>query len=123
MVKLPNLHGIGGQIAIQFALVAARGFLNKAIEGQTPDSLYSAIVEDKKLLGNIDLVTLESADKLKQNYGFILSKVKNHINTPIILEWLQQDHDDLFSILINTDGGIEWLDRQVNDIKENILYS
>ena len=123
MVNLPNLRGLGGQIGIQFAIIAARGFLNKAIENETPDKLYLSIMENKHILGNINPNTLQSADTLKQKWGFLLAKVKDSINTQLILQWLEQDRSDLYSIIVNTDGGLEWLDGEVHDIKENILYS
>ena len=123
MVNLPNLRGLGGQIGIQFAIIAARGFLNKAIENETPDKLYLSIMENKHILGNINPNTLQSADTLKQKWGFLLAKVKDSINTQLILRRLAKTNRDLYSIIVNTDGGLEWLDGEVHDIKENILYS
>ena len=43
------------------------------------------------------------------------------LTVDIVLKWFREDFPDLYSVIINTDGGILWLDRQLNKIKKQIM--
>lgn len=53
----------------------------------------------------------EYVDSIESKYGSF---------TDLTLRFLKEDHIDLYSVIINTEGGREWLDRQVTEILKGV---
>lgn len=53
----------------------------------------------------------EYVDSIESKYGSF---------TDLTLRFLKEDHIDLYSVIINTPGGREWLDRQVTEILKGV---
>jgi len=53
----------------------------------------------------------EYVDSIESKYGSF---------TDLTLRFLKEDHIDLYSVIINTPGGREWLDKQVKEILKGI---
>lgn len=40
--------------------------------------------------------------------------------TGLVLEWVREDNYSLYSLIANTPGGLDWLDRQVQDMTRKL---
>lgn len=85
-----------------------------AIEGDV--SLWEAGKEEisKKASGFHPMIismASEYVDRIESRYGGF---------TELTLKFLKEDHMELYSVIINTPGGREWLDRQVKEILKGI---
>lgn len=91
-----------------------------------PDNLVVAIT------GNVSIWKTgeeEIKNQAESIPGFILNMASEYVETVeskyggftnLTLMFLKEDHLDLYSILVNTPGGIRWLDCQVNEILRGI---
>ncbi len=103
-----------------------RTVLNNSIKTVRPGQLLTAIHD------NVSLWTVAGTDinqvagkipkslivagrpmyqKAVQEYGSA---------TELVLAWLKEDNPMLFSMIINTEGGVEWFDRQVREMTTNL---
>ena len=103
-----------------------RTVLNNSIKTVRPGQLLTAIHD------NVSLWTVAGTDinqvagripkslivagrpmyqKAVQEYGSA---------TELVLAWLKEDNPMLFSMVINTEGGVEWFDRQVREMTTNL---
>lgn len=116
-----KIKTFGVNLAAAIAVEIIRGFLRKHIETITPLQLYRAIRD------NIDVWDVTPEDikiagiNLKKKFGKMLEKYTDMLTVDLVLRWFSEDFPDLYSVIINTDGGILWLDRQLNKIKKQIL--
>lgn len=105
-----------------------RGYLNDQLKQITPSDLYEAIVYDKELWSILPEDIKSTARKFRSAYRGLFDKFENQINTELVLKWIKEDQPELFSTLINIPpeygdrAGIRWLDKQVNKIKQEIIY-
>ena len=103
-----------------------RAVLNKSIEGVRPGQLLTAIQKDEsiwalagtdinQMAGKIPKPLIEAGRpmyrKAVMEYGTA---------TELILVWLNEDNPVLFSMIINTNGGIAWFERQVKEMTTNL---
>lgn len=122
MIKVPKIVGdFFEQVAVEAGLEIVRGFLNDKIKGITPGDMYNAIQTNQDLWDVTPDDMRGGGSHLKQRFGKYLEKYQSEINTEIILEWLQKDHPDLYSTVLNTKGGIIYLSNQVEKMKYKIL--
>lgn len=91
------------------------GMIGNMLNGVTPDTLYAAIKTGGAVLSNIN-------DDSWNNYNNILGSfnIANILNTEFILAILSKNRSDLVCIIINTPGGIDWLNKQLVDIKSRL---
>lgn len=113
---------------LQGALYAVRGWLNKSIGQFTPSELYEAILEDRDLWVATPTEMRVQGQQFKKAYRKLFDKYMDEITTEKILEWIQEDHPELYSTLIQPGGistqyppGIIWIDKQVQKIKQKIM--
>jgi hypothetical protein len=116
------------KFAVNFAAGTAtemvRGYLNDQLKNTTPSDLYEAIITGHDLWTVIPDDVKATARKFRNAYRKIFDKFEDQITTQLILKWMKDDHLDLYSTIINTPDqkGIIWLDRQVKQIKQEIIY-
>jgi len=120
---LEKLKGLGVNLAVAASLEIVRGFIHESLRNVTVEDLHDAIIKNTNLLA----VTPESIKKtgimLRKRFGGMLMQYKDLFTTELLLEqWFKNDYPDLYSVIINTPGGVEWFDRQVNMIKQEIIY-
>lgn len=118
---LEKIKSFGINFIVVMATEIVRGFLREQIKNVTPEDLYNAIINDIDLWQITPEHIKEVGKNLKNRFGDILYKFQDLITTELILKWFSEDFPDLHSIIINTDGGLEWLDRQIRKIKKIIL--
>lgn len=111
-------------IGINFAVEIVRGYLNEQIKNINPGDLYEAIIKNQDLWTDIPEDIKKSGRKLKKTYGNIFEKFHDQITPELLLQWMKEDHPDLYSTIINTPNqqGIIWFANQVEKIKKQILY-
>ena len=115
--KFTRNLAVGGAISI------VRGFLNEQMKNVDPSDLYEAVMENRDLWVVTPDKMKSTGRQFKGTLGHLFDKYQNEINTELLLKWLQEDHPDLFSTLINIPGnkGVIWYDLQVNKIKHRII--
>ena len=122
MLKIPDiLKKAGEQIAVEAGLGFVRIFLNDQIKDITPADMCNAIQTNQDLWDVTPDDMRGGGSRLKNRFGNYLEKYQNEINTKHILEWIEKDHPAIFSTIINTDNGIQYMERQVEKIKYKIL--
>jgi len=108
-------------LALEMAINAGRGFLNEQLKNVTPEILYEAIINDEDLWLSLPIHVKKEGTRLAKKFGSIFRQFYDSINLELILQWLKEDRPELFSIIVNTEGGIEWINGQIDNIKERIL--
>lgn len=122
MIKIPGiLKDFAEQVAVEAGLEITRGFLNDKIKDITPGDMYNAIQTNQDLWDVTPDDMRGGGSHLKQRFGKYLEKYKDEVNVDIVLEWLQKDHPDLYSTVLNTKGGIIYLSNQLEKIKYKVL--
>lgn len=108
-------------IVATIALKAVRAYLNNTIGRFTAYDLTKAIHEDRDLWANTpDNIRRQSA-VFKGRWGGLLHRNAHLITTPLLVNWLQQDHPHLAKVVMASSDNYKWFDRQVNTIKNEIL--
>lgn len=110
-----------GDVAAIIATNIVRAWFNHKLRKVTPDALYIAIRDNTDLWEVTPESIKESGSGYKGSYNKLFRKYESEITTALILKWIQKDHIRLYGILINTPGGMAWLDRQVMKIKQQIV--
>jgi hypothetical protein len=115
-----------------FMEMVAEGIVRKKLnnvfdeDNVNPDNLVTAIQNNVSLWECGEDEIKRQVDSVP---GFILSMADEYVETvekkyggftKLTLSFLKEDHPELYSIIINTDNGIMWLDRQVNEILRGI---
>ena len=122
MIKVPDiLKKFGEQVAVEAGLAVTRGFLNDKIKDITPSDMYTAIQTNQDLWEVTPNDMRGGGLKMKQRFGKYLEKYQKEVNVDIILEWLQKDHPDLYSTVLNTPNGVIYLSNQLEKIKYKVL--
>lgn len=92
----------------------------------TVDNLYVAISENKSLWGEgkntIQGYSSMMPDVLKSLAASQLEEVDRKYGGVSVLarQWIQENRLELYSLILNTPGGTDWLDRQVDDILKGV---
>ena len=103
-----------------------RTLLNNALKQVKPGQLLKAIKDNVSLWESAggDITSIASmVPKSLINLGrpMYLEAIQKYGGaTGLVLEWMKTDNPALYSLIINTDGGMEWFDRQVFDLTKNI---
>ena len=112
-------------IIVQIATRHLRTILNGAISPFSPGDISRAIREDQSLWGvgeseirkygqkipGIETMGKSFVANIERDYGSI---------TSLVIMWLREDQAMKYGMIVNTPGGIEWLDKQVNEILSGI---
>jgi hypothetical protein len=108
------------------------GLLSKVMEAAfdnpniTVDNLYIAISEDKSLWGEGESTIKQYSDMIPGWMKTLAVGQIENVNqkyggvSVIAQEWIRENRPELFSLILNTPGGVEWLDRQVDEILKGV---
>ena len=110
-------------LGIGAATQIIRGWLNEQLNDVQPSDLYEAITTDGDLWSVIPDNIKTTGHKFKNTYHGLFDKFEGQITTELILNWIKEDHPQLYSTIINSPregAGILWLDKQVCKIKQQI---
>jgi hypothetical protein len=107
-----------------FANQIIRRMINKEFQKphMCPDNLVLAIKNDISLWENGSDTMKGMLDQVPQTFVGMIPKYMSTIDekygsmTKLTLIWLREDHIEHYSIILNTPGGYEWLDRQVGEV-------
>jgi len=103
------------RLALRYGLKVVRGYLLERLENATPAQLYKAIKEGEDIfLSNRDV-------KYGRKWAEKFTRYIDYVNTKTVLMWLSHDRPDLASLIINSEGGVEWLTRQIEAVKRRLL--
>lgn len=111
-------------LGVGVATEIVRGWLNEKLKDITPSDLYEAIIYDRDLWNATPEDIKKQGVAYKGRFSVLFKKYEDRINTELILQWIQEDHPDLFSTLLNTPpegSGFLWLDKQVRRIKAQLM--
>lgn len=103
-----------------------RKILNNAISRVKPGQLLSAIREDVSIWecagADIDAIASKIPKGLIESGRPMYRKAIQEYGTAteLVLAWLKEDNQELFSLILNTPGGIVWFDRQVRELSEKL---
>lgn len=101
------------EMAVQYAADFVRGLMVELLKDMTAKDCYRAIRD------NVNLWS--ASPKSLQGEGHTLAgrfeQYSGFLTTELVIEWLKADRPDLASVIVNTPGGIEWLDGQVENVK------
>lgn len=106
-----------------FVANTVRKILNVSLQGTTPGQLVDAIRTEASLMG-------DAADQVRHYAGLIppfamsmAGRQLSRVNTTytgglvgLVMDWLAADQPVYHSLILNTDGGKEWLKTQVQEI-------
>ena len=110
----------------EIILSAAQRMLMRKMRHITQTDLIRAIQDDTRIIANVNL----AAEKGKfanilstKEAQKLIAEYKDEVNGPLVLEWLRMERGDLAGVIINypSGKGLDWLDRQVQDIKDGLF--
>ena len=103
-----------------------RSLLNTSLKQIKPGQLVKAIHDDVSLLniagGDISQLS-QKVPKSIIDLGrpmYIEAIHQYGGATGLVLEWMKTDNPVLYSLILNTDGGMKWFDRQVFELTKNV---
>jgi len=105
------------QILIKLVNSVARGFVNGLLKDVKPVDVYEAIKDDVSIWGELPEPIKKHGERIRKEFekrGF--GQYFDMLDEEIIRRWLQEDHPDLYSTIINTPGGEEWFRREVQSL-------
>ncbi|MFA7121050.1 MAG: hypothetical protein WC277_06190 [Bacilli bacterium] len=108
-------------IIAQVVVRQLRSLLNGAIGQFTPNDIRTAVLKDQSIWGGgedtirqytakipgIESLGKAFVDDVEKEYGSV---------TNLVVMWLREDQKLKYGMIVNTPGGSEWLDRQVQDV-------
>ena len=107
-------------------MAVIRKILNDAIRPVKPGQLLKAIQEDTSIWNAAGADIKGLAEKIPptaiaMGKPYYQKAVKDYGSaTELVLAWLREDNPGLFSLIINTPGGVAWFDRQVQEMTMNL---
>ena len=125
--NLGHLKSFAKNLGVEVGVNMVRGWLNEHLKDVTPSDLYETIINNKDLWSLTPSEVKGEGIKLKGTWGPLFEKYEHLITTELLLQWMHEDHPSLFSTIINVpakygpDAGIIWFDRQVQNIKSQII--
>ncbi|MDD3492286.1 MAG: hypothetical protein PHU95_05470 [Candidatus Thermoplasmatota archaeon] len=116
-----RLSNLGQSMAAALGLRATRQWLNNHLEKVTPAQCHECIRSNTKLWSAVPKNITKNGVSLAQRHRAIFKRFYDSLTIDLLMDWLKKDRPDLFSIIINTPGGVEWLDGQLQEVKVSIL--
>jgi hypothetical protein len=121
MVNIANaLKSFGTNLAVGYGIDMVRGWLNEQLKRVSPSDLYEAILQDRNLWNATPDKLKNTGHRFKGSFGSLFNKHFDKITPELLLKWMREDHQDLFSTIINSEGGVIWFAKQVDEIKQQI---
>jgi len=125
-MKLPDTSTITGSIIAQVAISTIRGILNRSLRETTPKMLVEAIRDNISIWGEVDTTIMDYVTELPPFVSTGVKEARIIIDTQyggmkkIVMEWLETDNPLYYNIIKNSEGGEEWLARQINEILDGV---
>lgn len=112
-------------IVVGAATKSLRSILNGAVSKFTPADISAAIRNNDSLWGAGENDIRGSAGQIPyiHEYGkMFIDKIATDYGsvTTLVVMWLKEDQKVRWSMIQNTPGGVEWLDRQVSEILQGL---
>ncbi len=106
---------------VQVATRHIRSILNGAMSRVTPGDIVAAIKGGQSIWGGGESEIRKYSGRIPGAETFgrsLVSDIEREYGsvTALVVMWLQEDQSMKYSMIMNTPGGVEWLDRQVNEI-------
>jgi hypothetical protein len=98
--------------------------LNNSLKEVRPGQVVQAIKSNASLweLAGTDMKAIAAKippNLIQTGRPMYLKAIADYGNaTELIASWIQTDNPVIFSLIINTPGGMDWFDRQVRDVCE-----
>jgi hypothetical protein len=120
------IGAVGQGLLAQFVVTTIRTILNDSIRSVRPGQVVAAIRNDTSLWKEAGADVKSIAAKIppsaiaagKPMYQRAVQQYGSA--TELVLAWLKEDNAVLFSLIINTEGGVAWFDRQVREMTTNL---
>lgn len=112
---------LGRNLVVAVALRATRAWLNEHLEGVSVSDCLRAIKSNTKLWKSVPDTITDDGMEIVRKHSVVFKRCYDTLTVDLVLQWLQKDRSDLYSIIVNTPGGVEWLDGQLEEIKQSIL--
>jgi len=113
-MKLPrNIEALGKILAFGFGPDVLKGFIPAYLGRIDLDSCLDYINNNKDLLANVsdeDWVILRK----------VANAAKLEISTKSVMAELEKSRPDLWAIIYNTPGGLDWIDCQINNCRQRL---
>jgi len=97
-------------------LPAIRGYLLERLKGVSPSDLYKAIKEGT----SVWKVASEKDKRYGRTWARKYEREKDRLTPKLVFKWLSHDRPDLATIIQLTDGGMGWLEKEVQRIKRHL---
>jgi hypothetical protein len=112
-------------VVVSVATKSLRSILNGAVSKFSPNEISQAIRKNESLWGTGEGDIRGYAGKIPyiHEYGtiFVDKIVADYGSvTSLVIVWLKEDQKSRWAMILNTPGGIEWLDRQVAEILQGL---
>lgn len=121
MVNIANaLKSFGTNLAVGYGINIVRGWLNEQLKEVSPSDLYEAILQDRNLWNATPDKLKNTGTRFKGTFASLFNKHFDEITPELLLKWMREDHQALFSTIINSQGGIIWFAKQVHEIKQQL---
>lgn len=120
------IGAIGGHFMADIVVSTIRKILNNSISRVKPGQLLSAIRDDVSIWecagADIDVIASKIPKGLIESGRPMYRKAIQDYGTAteLVLAWLKEDNPNLFSLILNTEGGLAWFDRQVRELSEKL---
>ena len=109
-----SLEKLGSILSLGFGDSVAIGVIFGMISDTQPVELYNAIVNNQDLTSTVTDDNWVDIRKMSNRINL------NEISTQRILNELRKKRLDLLSIIINTPGGLQWVDSQLAAVKKKL---
>ena len=131
MLEIPETAGklagaVGDNFFSKIIINTIRKVLNDSIRNVRPGQLVEAIrnntsiweaagADVKKMAARVPKSMINAGRPMYQKACRECGS-----STELVLAWLREDNPVLFSLILNTDGGVAWFDRQVKELTTNL---
>jgi hypothetical protein len=116
------IGAMGKSFMADIVVSTIRKVLNNSIKNVRPGQLLAAIRENTSIWeaagADIDKIAAGIPKPLLESgRPMYLKAVREHGSaTELVLLWLKEDNPGLFSLILNTEGGLVWFDNQVREM-------
>lgn len=111
-----KIERVGRILAFGFGDRIAIGIIFGFIEGLPPAKLYECIINNTDLAGSVSNNNWITAKKYARYVGSDIITVDRFISE------LRKNRVDLMGVIVNTPGGMEWLDGQVKKTRQALGF-
>ena len=120
------IGALGGSFLSGAVVNMFRKIVNDKVSAVRPGQLLTAIQNNTSIWSLAGADIIQMANQLPKplvtaGRPMYQKAVKEYGSaTELALVWLKEDNPSLFSLIINTDGGIAWFDRQVKELTAKV---